>query len=199
MTPKMKEALDKLAATGSLPKSHFHHSTVTALLKGGHVEEVPGDSTWIALVAVRSGDLPQRDPAVPVIPIDDEVIGAGRHVDVISTVATPKAWVRGCSSCKMPMVENPAHLPGCEVALVQEVLSDQGLPPVALNVEQREDAESVAGVAAKGDPVRAAIRGMMSAVPPAVVDAEAPTWRCRNRVKATRVSRRRAQRGAMAR
>lgn len=93
----------------------------------------------------------------------------------------PKAWIMGCSSCKMPLVDNPAHLPGCEVALVREVLTDQGLPPVALNVEQlltlisdvqREDAERV---------------------------AEAPAWRCRDRVKATRVSRRRAQRGAMAR
>lgn len=125
--------------------------------------------------------LPRRNPDVPVIPIDDEVIAAGRHVDVISTVATPKAWIMGCSSCKMPMTADPHHLPGCEVALVQEVLTDRGLPPVALNVEQlltligdvqREDAERV---------------------------ADTPAWVCRSRVKATRVSRRRAQRGAMAR
>lgn len=179
MTPKMQEALDKLAVAGNLPKSTFHHSTVTALIKSGHVEEVPGDSTWIALVAVRSEDLPQRDPAVPVIPIDDEVIGAGRHVNrvqvcacgrmagdtfhkrhcpaqeaagIVDSTAGPKAWVRGCPSCKMPMVDNPAHLPGCETL--------------------RQPAESVADAAA---------------------------WVCGSRVKPTRVSRRRAQRRAMAR
>lgn len=288
MTPKMQEALDKLANAGNMPKSAFHHSTVTALLKGSHVEEVPGDSAWITLAAVKSEDLPQRDPAVPVIPINDEVIGAVRHVDFISTVATPKAWIRGCPSCKMPLVDNPAHLPGCEVALVQEVLTDQGLPPVALNVEQlvtlisdvqREDAERVAEAPAhlpgcevalpqvavpgyrwrwfnpqggqsvstttiqlmadgddlspsaillrNADGTWRAERGHrwgMSALiagtyqgslsmeecaravvaeaalrEPAERVAEAPAWRCRDRVKATRVSRRRAQRGAMAR
>lgn len=129
MTPKMEEALNKLVAAGSLPKSTFHHSTVTALLKGGHVEEMPGDSAWITPVAVRSEDLPQRDPNAPTVPIDDDVIASGRHVDVISTTATLKAWI---------------------VSATQTA-------------------------------------------------ADASEWRCRGRVKATRFSRRRAQRGAMAR
>lgn len=155
MTPKMQEALDKLATfpERGLPKGAFHHSTVTALLKSGAVEVVPGDATSIRVkVADVASELPRRDPAAPVIPIDDEVIGAGRHADFISTTATPKAWIMACASCKMPMVANPVHLPGCETL--------------------RQPTESVADAAA---------------------------WVCRNRVKATRVSRRRAQRRAMAR
>lgn len=182
MTLKMQNALLRLAAAGSLPKAEFHHSTVTALLKGGHVEELPGDSAWITLTAVKSEDLPQRDPEVPTVPIDDDVIASGVHAsvlhdmtrtafcaagahegcygmvgacscechqEIVSTV-TPKAWIMGCSSCKMPMTADPHHLPGCEFLAAESV-------------------------------------------------AEATGWVCRNRVKPSRVSRRRAQRRAMSR
>lgn len=96
MTPKMQEALNLLASGGNMPRKAFHPSTVAALIKSGHVEEVPGDSAWIALVAVKSEDLPQRDPGVPTVPIDDDVIASGVHqayVDLVKSTVTPKALV----------------------------------------------------------------------------------------------------------